>query len=299
MNIPIIFDIQRLCVHDGPGIRTTVFIKGCNLSCKWCHNPESLDKSYQILYDNSKCISCKDCISFCKNGAHIFDKTTHILKRSNCTLCFECTSNCVTGALSVCGKKYNTQELTDIILKDKDFYGSDGGVTFSGGEALNYPDFIAQVMKKCKENGITTAIDTSGFVPFSAFEKTLPYTDTYLYDIKLADSALHEQWTGVDNTLILSNLKKLDDMGANIFIRIPVIGGVNDNTDEMEKIAKNIVTLKSATKITLIPYNSLGKKKYSMLSKDYYMDDTAKVSTEKLNELRNIFVELKLNVDKI
>ena len=294
---PIIFDIQRFCVHDGPGIRTTVFLKGCNLRCRWCHNPEGLVEYNQILYDESKCISCGDCVEVCKNGAQSLQNNIHTFNRDYCKQCFECAEKCAFEALKTCGKQYETQQLVEIVLKDKDFYGNDGGVTFSGGEALRYAEYIAEAMQLCRQNGITTAVDTCGFVPWSAFEATLPFVETYLYDIKLADCSLHKQWTGFENTLILSNLHKLDSNGANIYIRVPIIGGVNDNINQITKIGEIICNLKNVKRITLIPYNSLGKKKCQLLGYEYKMTDTAKVNKEKLFELRNALVDMGLNVD--
>ena len=193
-----IFDIQRGSFVDGDGIRTTVFFKGCNLKCKWCHNPEGISPKIEKLFYKDKCTSCKKCDEVCIN------------KKKSCTLCGKCALYCPNDAIEICGKNYTENEILDIILKDKSYYDtSNGGVTFSGGECMLQIDFLTEILKLCKENGINTAVDTAGNVPYEYFEKILPYTDTFLYDVKCITEDLHKQFTGVSNGLILSNLKKL------------------------------------------------------------------------------------------
>ena len=188
----IIFDIQRFSVHDGPGIRTTVFMKGCPLSCPWCHNPEGLSGKMGVQYFKEKCIGCNLCLG---------EKTLERVK------------SCPTGALSVSGVEIDADSLMTEVLKDREFYSLDGGVTFSGGECLSQAEFVSEMLKRIKEKGITTAVDTSGYVPFESIEKTLEYTDIYLYDVKSIDESLHKKYVGKDNKLILDNLKKLSERG--------------------------------------------------------------------------------------
>ena len=193
-----IFDIERNSHVDGPGIRTIVFFKGCNLRCTWCHNPESQSGKQQMMFYKDKCKGCGKCKEFCPN---------HL---ENCDLCGNCTFYCPVDARKVCGKEYAVDEVFAEIIKDKSYYdNSGGGVTFSGGECMLQIDFLAEILKKCKENGIHTAVDTAGHIPFERFEKILPHTDLFLYEIKMFDSEMHKKYVGVDNELILENLKKM------------------------------------------------------------------------------------------
>lgn len=241
----IIFDIERNSFVDGPGIRTTVFFKGCNLKCKWCHNPESQSYKKEILFYKNKCTGC----GRCKNITADDEKF----------LCFN-------DAKEICGKEYTVDEVFSEILKDKMFYEtSGGGVTFSGGECMLQIDFLAEILKKCKENGIHTAVDTAGNVPWESFEKILPYTDLFLYDVKCFSENLHIKGTGVSNKRILENLNKLSDNNSNIIIRIPVIVNFNDDIDEMKKIAEFIKNIRIA-KLELLPYHAMGEHKYDALN---------------------------------
>ena len=200
-----IFDIQRCSFVDGPGIRTTVFFKGCNLRCAWCHNPESQSAHPEMLYYRDKCVGCGKCREKCPNGLE------------KCDLCGKCEPYCAADARRVCGKSYTVDEILGEVLADKPFYEtSGGGVTFSGGECLLHPEFLRGLLQKCKENGLHTAVDTAGHVPFSAFEHVLPYTDLFLYDIKLMDTQAHRTYVGVENTLILENLARLLQRGAKV-----------------------------------------------------------------------------------
>ena len=207
-----IFDIQRNSYVDGPGIRTTVFFKGCNLRCAWCHNPESQSPKPQMMFYKNKCMGCGKCKEKCPN---------HL---ESCELCGKCTLYCPHDAREICGKEYTVDEVMREILKDKAFYDhSGGGVTFSGGECMLQIDFLEDLLKECQKNGIHTAVDTAGYVPFEQFEQILPYTELILYDIKCFDSEKHKQYTGVGNELILENLKRLLATDKSVWIRIPII----------------------------------------------------------------------------
>ena len=256
MNKSMIFDIERNSYVDGPGIRTTVFFKGCNLRCAWCHNPESQSPKPQMLFYRDKCKGCGKCKAICPTPDH-------------CTLCGKCTFYCPADARKVCGKEYTVEEVLSEVLKDKAFYdNSGGGVTFSGGECMLQVDFLAEILQKCKENGIHTAVDTAGHVPFASFEKVLPYTDLFLYDIKVMDPEKHKTYVGADNALILENLKKLLNTGANIWIRIPVIGGINDSIEEMQKVKEFLTLWGKPQKVELLPYHAMGEHKYTALGKE-------------------------------
>lgn len=239
-----IFDIQRNSCVDGPGIRTTVFFKGCNLSCRWCHNPEGQSASQEVLRYPDKCTGCGSC-----KGQELFD--------------------CPNGAKVICGKYYTVDEVLQEVLKDKLFYDtSGGGVTFSGGECMLQADFLKEILKACKKYGIHTAVDTAGHVPFGAFEKVLPYTDLFLYDVKLLDGEKHKKYTGADNRLILENLGRLIALGARIWVRIPVIGGVNDTEEEITAIRKLLQDLGGVEQVELLPYHGLGEHKYAALGQN-------------------------------
>lgn len=271
-----IFDIQRNSFVDGPGIRTTVFFKGCNLKCMWCHNPESQSPNIQMMLYKDKCIGCGKCSEICHNNLE------------SCDFCGKCELFCPADARKICGKKYAVSEVFDEIKKDKLFYeNSGGGVTFSGGECMLQIDFLVEILRKCKQEGIHTAIDTAGFVPWESFERVLPYTDLFLYDMKVFDDEKHKKFVGVSNQLILENLCKLFQKGADIWIRIPIIPGVNDNVCEMERI-KDFIKQYHPKKIELLPYHKMGEHKYDALG----MHDTkfSVPSGETMAELRNIFI---------
>ena len=257
MNKAIFFDIQRNSFVDGPGIRTTVFFKGCNLKCAWCHNPESQSAKPQMMFYKDKCTGCGKCKSVCPY---------HL---EQCELCGKCTLYCPVDARKVCGKEHTVDEVLKEVLKDKAFYEtSGGGVTFSGGECMLQIDFLAEILKKCKENGIHTAVDTAGHIPFESFEKILPYTDLFLYDIKIFDSQKHKQYVGVSNELILENLKKLFERKAKLWIRIPIIPDVNDSIEEIQKIKDFLKTIGTPEKIELLPYHAMGENKYRAIGKE-------------------------------
>lgn len=276
MNKAIFFDIQRNSFVDGPGIRTTVFFKGCNLKCAWCHNPESQSAKPQMMFYKDKCTGCGKCKSVCPY---------HL---EQCELCGKCTLYCPVDARKVCGKEHTVDEVLKEVLKDKAFYEtSGGGVTFSGGECMLQIDFLAEILKKCKENGIHTAVDTAGHIPFESFEKILPYTDLFLYDIKIFDSQKHKQYVGVGNELILENLKKLFERKAKLWIRIPIIPDVNDSIEEIQKIKDFLKTIGTPEKIELLPYHAMGENKYRAIGKEPQIFKTP--DAENMKRLKEIF----------
>ena len=264
-----IFDIERNSFVDGPGIRTTVFFKGCNLKCKWCHNPESQAPEKEMMLYKDKCIGCGKCREVCPN---------HLKK---CDFCGKCELFCVADARRICGKEYTVDEVLSEILKDKSFYEtSDGGATFSGGECMLQIDFLCELLKKCKENGIHTAVDTAGNVPWKYFEFIIPYTDMFLFDVKCISENLHIAGTGASNRLIIENLMTLSSVfKGSIFIRIPVIGSFNDTKEEMNKI-KEFLNNINFDKIELLPYHNMGNNKYTALNRvlpDYIVPDKNKM----------------------
>ncbi len=272
-----IFDIQKCSFVDGPGIRTTVFFKGCNLDCKWCHNPESKRFEPQLLVYQDKCIGCGKCQEKCPYAL------------TSCTLCGKCELYCPKDARKVCGKEYTVDAVMEEVLKDAMFYEtSGGGVTLSGGECMLRIDFLEALLKKCKENKIHTAVDTAGHVPFSLFERILPYTDMFLYDVKVMDSEKHLHYTGVENTLILENLATLLKKNIRVWVRVPVMVGVNDDLENFKKLKEFFEENGYPEKIELLPYHALGENKYRAMGETpETFSAPSKEEMEKLNAFIN------------
>ncbi|MBO5756049.1 MAG: glycyl-radical enzyme activating protein [Clostridia bacterium] len=278
MHTATIFDIERASYVDGPGIRTTVFFKGCNLNCAWCHNPESQKNEPQMLFYADKCTGCGKCKEKCPNALE------------KCDLCGKCALYCPHDAREICGKTYTVAQVLNEVAKDKAFYeASDGGVTFSGGECMLQIDFLTEILKACKENGIHTAVDTAGCVSYDRFERILPYTDLFLYDVKCMDNARHKTFVGVGNDLILTNLRKLLKAGVRVWVRVPVIPDVNDTAEEMERLAAFLDTAGRPEKVELLPYHAMGEHKYTALgmeAKRFSVPDE-----ETMTRLRAVFVK--------
>lgn len=262
-----VFEIKRFAVHDGDGIRTTVFLKGCPLCCAWCHNPEGLSRKVELAYYESKCIVCGECIVACPNAAHSLTDRGHLLRRDLCTACGKCAEACLGDALKCFGKKVTPKELLPILLEDRAFYASSGGgVTLSGGECLLQADFCAALLKLLKENGIHTAVDTCGFVSREAIDKVMPLTDVFLYDVKGIDETVHIRCTGQSNQLILENLRYIDNCGKAIEIRIPFVPDYNDG--EIDAIGAFLRDFRHITKIRVLPYHNYAGSKYRALGLD-------------------------------
>ena len=255
----LIFNIQRFSTHDGPGIRTVVFFKGCTLRCAWCHNPESIAFAPALLWHAERCIGCGRCVPVCPNGAHrMTGEGHHVFDRTLCDNCLKCVDSCYAEALQRAGETCSAGELLAAILTDVPYYGETGGVTFSGGECLAQPAFLAEVLIRCREAGIHTAVDTAGAVPWQSIEGILPYTDLFLYDIKAVDPELHRRWTGADNAGILENLRRLRAAGAKVRVRVPFVPQANGR--DMDKVA-NLLDCLGIREVDLLPYHRLGEGK--------------------------------------
>ena len=292
-----IFNIQRFSIHDGPGVRTVVFFSGCNLSCKWCHNPEAISGKPVIQFYGERCISCGKCFDICPNNTHINQDGEHIIHRDNCAACFRCTDLCYAESLVFAGKEISTDELEKAIATDEEYFkqSNSGGVTFSGGEPMLQIDFLEQILKICTGRKIHTAVDTAGAVPFEYFERIMPYCDLFLYDIKAYNSDVHRQLTGITNELILDNLGKLaltlQSLRSQIWIRIPVIK--KGNIQEMKDIALFLKNIK-ADRCELLPYHKLGDSKYKALG--LFPTEYEPPSEGEMAEVREIFVKHNINI---
>lgn len=259
-----IFEIKRFAVHDGDGIRTTVFFKGCPLSCVWCHNPEGINPIPQLAYYKNKCINCGECTKACPTKAHVIQDGTHTFNREKCIACGNCSIACFQSALAFYGKEMTVSELLPLLLEDKEFYdNSGGGVTLSGGECLMNADFCTELLKQLKMNGINTAVDTCGFVSKEILDRVMPYTDIFLYDIKAIDENVHIKCTGQSNNIILDNLKHIDSCGKPTEIRIPYVPGLNDG--QIPKIAEFLSRLNHVKGVRILPYHNYAAGKYEAI----------------------------------
>lgn len=281
----LVFDIQRFSIHDGPGIRTIVFLKGCPLSCRWCSNPESQKLKPSIMYQSMNCIHCGRCISACPNGA-ISSNNKWFINRDICTACGECTKVCPTGALTLKGKKMTVEQVIKELKKDATNYRrSNGGITLSGGEPLVQSDFTKEILKACKGQGWHTAIETTGYASSEIIEEVFPYIDLALMDIKIIDSNVHKKYTGVSNKLILDNAHKISKI-TKVVVRVPVIPEFNSKEEDILEICKFVNSLNKIDTIHLLPYHTYGENKYELLGRDYFMKGLKSLDKEKIDSLK-------------
>ncbi|MCQ2400982.1 MAG: glycyl-radical enzyme activating protein [Lachnospiraceae bacterium] len=296
-----IFDVKHYAVHDGPGIRTTFFLMGCPLRCLWCQNPESQKDETVITFTQMKCIGCGKCVEVCGK----LDRNLQLLKAS-CEMCGKCVKTCFAQARQFGSTYYTPEDVLKIVKDERIFFDSSkGGVTFSGGECMLHIDFLTETVRLLKENGIRSAIDTCGAVPKSSFERILPYADLYLYDIKKIDPALHKEYTGMDNTLILENLKFLTQNDANIIIRIPLIPGYTDSKEDIDAIGRFVRDdlNNKIIRCELLPYNKLAASKYGNKTiwsdytlGDYPLPEMEPQSKEYISELAEILKSYGIEV---
>jgi pyruvate formate lyase activating enzyme len=256
-----IFNIQYFCVHDGPGIRTTVFLKGCPLRCLWCHNPEGISKKKLLSFAEQKCVLCGACVNVCPEVHNIVDGK-HTIAWDACIQKGNCARSCITKALDIVGRDITVEEVAKDVMREKRFYeNGEGGVTVSGGEPGMQPDFLFELLRTLKKEQVHIALETSGFCDYKIYEKVLPFVDLFLYDCKETDPELHKKFTGVDNALILENLRKLHRVGAKILLRCPVISGLNDRDDHFKGIAALSAELENLAGVEVLPYHKLATSK--------------------------------------
>lgn len=276
MSSGIIFDIKRFSIHDGPGIRTTVFFKGCPLACLWCHNPESQGRAPQIMLRPSRCIACGSCVNECAQGAITWNGSGVLTNRALCTSCGVCTLACAAEARELVGRTATTAEVMAEVIRDLAFYDeSGGGVTFSGGEPLLQADFLMDLLRDCKRQEIHTTVDTSGVAPWAVLAEIAPFVDLFLYDLKLIDAARHKTATGAGNRLILDNLRRLSATGATIQLRLALIPGQNDDQANLRATAAFAAQLPGLHSLSLLPYHEAARDKYNRLGLPYPLAHTA------------------------
>ena len=289
----MIFNVQKYNVYDGPGVRTLVFFKGCPLRCKWCANPEGLEQKYQVMFKRDSCIDCGACVSVCPVGIHTISKELkHEVEHSiDCICCRKCEDICTESALSIVGTLKTVSEIMKIIEEDHEFYNvSGGGVTLGGGEVLMQPEFAANLLMACKQEGINTAIETCGYTKLESILKVAKFTDLFLFDIKHIDPERHYQLTGVSNEQILKNLKELLHLRYNVKIRMPLLKGINDNQDEIERVIAFLMPFrdyKNFKGIDLLPYHKLGVNKYLQLNKEYPIKEDPSLSSDELDMIES------------
>ena len=289
-----VFNIQRFSTHDGDGVRTTIFFKGCPLRCKWCHNPESQQCPLELVTYKSKCTACGRCVPRCPNGCNEIADGKLVFHREKCTGCGECVDACFNEAREIAGKHYTVRELFKEAMKDQMFFEqSGGGITLSGGEVMSMDmDYVEQLCKMLHREGISIFVDTSGFAPYERFERLLPYVDVFMVDIKLMDPAKHREFIGVDNKLILDNIVKLSRDGAGIYIRIPTIGGINADDQFMSDVIAFLEENRvKVGQIALLPYHDIAKSKYANLDRPYDEESMQVPSNELMEHFKSMFEE--------
>lgn len=284
-----IYNIQRFSLHDGPGIRTTVFLKGCPLKCRWCHNPESQRLRPQLSLVEEQCMGCGSCLAACE--VHVLEEGRHRIDFGACRACGRCAQLCPAGALEILGREASAEEVLQEAVRDSAFYASSGGgITISGGEPTMQPEFALEILSGAQNKGIHTAMETCGYAKWAVFQRLLPHLNMVLYDVKQMDGALHRAYTGVDNGLILENLKKLcaKEQRVEVVVRMPVIPGYSDQREHFRALSRFLTGMERVPRVEVLPYNPLAESKYPRLGMAYQpgrLDETDGNSPEALCSL--------------
>lgn len=280
-------EIQRFCMHDGNGIRTTVFLKGCPLNCLWCHNPETKKPHSELLFYKNKCVLCGGCEKICRAQVHSVTDC-HVIDRNRCLSCFSCAEICPTGALEVCGRDMTVDEILTEVLKDSAFYGNEGGVTLSGGEPFTQKYATVGLLKTCKERGLSTAVETCGQADSEVIRASVPFVDLFLWDIKDTDLSRHKKYTGRSNKVILENLAIANEMGARIRIRCILVNGVNTDERHYRSVARLCNTLKNPDGVEIIPYHAYGGTKSEFIGKENCANEQWIPTPEQIKEFKDV-----------
>ncbi len=292
----IIFDLDTFAIHDGPGIRMAVYLKGCQLACKWCHSPESINPSPTLIFIRDRCVLCGACAAACAHGVHTVDASGHTLTRLDCTVCGQCAAICPTGAIALKGEVVSAAEIIERAVRMKPFFDhSGGGITLTGGEVTCQLDFTRAVLAGCKSRGIHTAIETNGACPWDDLAQLLPYTNLVLYDLKLIDDDEHRRWTGVSNRQVLGNAAKMS--GHNVEVRVPLIPGITDTDDNLIAIF-DFMRQCGLKRVSLLPYNAAAAAKYEWLDLPFPIEAETQ-SRERLDAMlalaRKVGIEASLS----
>ncbi|MBU5438871.1 choline TMA-lyase-activating enzyme [Tissierella sp. MSJ-40] len=302
----VIFNIQKYSIHDGPGVRTIVFFKGCPLRCRWCSNPEGISSKYQVMTLEDRCISCGKCVEACPQGVHSLQLLSdgsvehRVNREAICIGCGQCEANCPQEAVRIAGREATVKEVMDVIMQDSAFYwSSGGGVTLGGGEVTRQPDFAAAILEECKKQGIHTAIETCGYAEWDVMKELAKHVDLFLYDLKHIDSEEHKRLTGVNNERILKNMIGLFQIGANVTVRMPLITNMNDSREALEKAMKFIEIVSkdgNLQGIEVLPYHKLGVSKYKQLGLKYSIDEDFGYTRKQLEEIEEFLKKFNLPI---
>lgn len=298
MDRGIIFNVQRYSIRDGPGIRTTVFFKGCPLSCWWCHNPEGQKEKPELMIRADRCIGCGECLKACPRGAVARADGAFLTDQKKCTACGKCADACPAEARLLAGREVTAEELLAEIEKDTVFFDeSGGGVTFSGGEPLRQARFLKEALIACRKKEIRTAVDTSGFADTRTVLEIGNYADLFLYDLKIMDEQKHKKYTGVSNQLILNNLIALSRSHGNIFVRLPVIPGINDDRENILETGRFLSALAGVRRVKVLAYHETGLGKYERLGRSYGLRGVKPPPAEKIKEIEEMLKKCGLNIE--
>lgn len=292
-----ITDIQRFSLNDGPGIRTTVFFKGCNIACKWCHNPETINGRNQLMFYKNQCIGCGRCFSVCPQSVHRVEEGKHIIDFKKCVACGKCVESCYAEALRFPSREVTVEEVEKEVVQDMVYYDlSGGGVTLSGGEVFCQIGFAEAIVDLCKKNGIAVAVETNLHHNFAVIEPVLKKLDLVMCDLKIWDNEKHKTYTGVSSQLIKENIEKLDKLGIPMIVRTPLIPGATDDDENLISIAEFVKGLKNVQYYELLNFNPLGGSKYEALHFDYEYADVKPFSQERLDEIKELLKDYNVKI---